>query len=428
MNVSKLIQSIFHLSLSRTARNTYIVSVGNAVSMILGFLFIVTLVRSLTLSDFGYFSALYALLLLISDVADMGMGTSLSRFLPPLSGKIKRSHSFLKTAFYAQIVIAFLVSMSIALLAYVIGIILFKSQSFYFLIQVTAFGIFCAILSNFILYTLSARQKFIHAALYNSMGGAIRLIILIPYLILGKVSLSSSILIQSVSLFFLLVLGILFIRLDFLFVSRTKGDLGKLLQFASFLGIARSITAVAGKLDVLMLVSLSSATQAGIFATASRVTSIYPLFAGSFSTVIAPKLAKITRKNELHTLMTKVIFGTAGLIGTIFMLILIAQPFMQILFGDKGTASVPVFQLLLVSMIFFVASIPAVSLTIYYLHKPQILTINSIIQVLIVFFGNIYFIPIYGRFGPAISLILAYGITLVLTSYLSFHYLKKKYE
>ncbi|TAL82005.1 MAG: hypothetical protein EPN88_00100 [Bacteroidetes bacterium] len=177
-----------------------------------------------------------------------------------------------------------------------------------------------------------------------------------------------------------------------------------------------------------MLVILSDPTQAGIYSGAVRFTAAYPLFAGSFSTVLAPRIASITQLAELRHFLIKVILATGGLIGTIIVFIMIANPLMYVILGPKAEPIIPVLQILLVSMIFFVGSIPAVTLAVYYLKKPDILTLNSIIQVVIVIIGNYFFIPHFGRFGPAYSLILAYGTTFILTSIMSYWYLTRRYD
>jgi O-antigen/teichoic acid export membrane protein len=247
---------------------------------------------------------------------------------------------------------------------------------------------------------------------------------------LSSITLAHAVLAQSISYIPLIVIGFYFVKLRFLFVKRIVGDLKSLVSFSSYLGIARSLTAVASRLDVLMLFALLSASmapsEAGIYAGAVRFIAPYPLFAGSFSTVIAPRIATFSHHHELKKFLKKVILVTLSLIASVFVFIVLARPFLYLFLGIKSEPSVPVLQLLLVSQIFFVASIPAVSLAIYYLKKPYILTVNSVIQILIVIVGNLIFIPKFGRFGPAISLIFAYGITLILTSFMSFYYLKKE--
>ena len=233
---------------------------------------------------------------------------------------------------------------------------------------------------------------------------------------------------QLVGFIIYLIVALIILRLDFLKVKTSITDLKKILSFTYLLGIARGLTSLASRLDVLMIIALRNPTEAGIYALASRVISIYPLLAGSFSTVIAPKFSSILQIHELKVFIKKVSLATFGIICTILILIIFASKFMTALFAEKGIPTVQVFQLLLFSMIFFVGSIPSVSIAVYHLRKPQILTVNSILQLIIVIFGNLLFIPKFGYFGAAYSLILAYSITLALTTLMTFYYLKKKHE
>lgn len=428
MNVTK--QTIGHLTsliFSSTAKNTYYIFLGNLSSMVFAFIFTVLLARILSFSDLGYFSALLSLLLLTSDVADIGIGSSLSRFLPPMSHDKEQSLIFYKSAFILQLTVATVVSGLIFIFSLYINSLLFHSYNLTLLVQVISIGVFCSIMSNFFLYTLMARQKFIRASFYTAIGGLLRVLILLLLIMLSTYNLHRIVLAQVMSLTILAGFGIYMVGTSFFSKKIRIKDLIRLISFAVYLGIARGLTAIAGKLDVLMLISLTNSTEAGIYSIASRVISLYPVLTGSFSTVIAPKIASVEYISEIKNFLFKVILATLGLICTIFVLIITAYPFMSILFGmDKGVPAVSVFQLLLVSMIFFVGSLPAVSLAIYYLKKPFILTVNSVIQLMLVVGGNLIFIPKFGRFGAAYSLILAYSITLLTTTVLTFIYIKKK--
>lgn len=422
-----IFQTLTNLLLSKTARNTYIVFFGNGLSAFFAFIFTVIYTNKLSWNDIGYFSALLSLFLLVSDLSDIGIGSSLSAFLPPMEKTKDKLAQFLKTALLLQFFIAIIITATLYLISYKLSDLLFHTREYNFLIKITIIGIFFMILANFFQYSLSARQKFYQVGFLSAFGGIIRLILMIMIVVLSAVNLSNTVYVQTLSTIILMIVALFLLKLDFLKKKFDWTDFKKLLKFTYLLGIARGLTAMASRIDVLMLISLRNPTEAGIYATASRVIAIYPLLAGSFSTVIAPKLSASSDRKILAEFLFKITLATLGLIGTILFMIIIARPFMVILFPEKGTAAVSVFQLLLISMIFFVASIPAVSLAIYYLRKPQILTINSVLQLIIVVIGNLIFIPRYGRFGATYSLILAYGITLLLTSYLSYHFYRKKH-
>lgn len=416
---------LFKLIFSRTARRTYLVFIGNGVAMLFAFLFTITSIRLLTLSDFGYFSAVFTFLVLISDLADIGIGSSLSRFLPHLEGHRQKLLSFLKTAFFLQLGVAVSLTIGIFSAASFLSELFFHTTEFAPLFKITALGIGASILANFFQYTLSALQKFLQTSLVAGIGGILRLLFLLVLVPFSLVNLTSVVWTQVIAYISLAIIALFFVGTHFLHEKRNKEDVKNLLHFAFYLGVARSLTAVSSRLDVLMLVAFTNSVETGIYATAARVVSLYPLLAGSFTTVVAPKFATLSKGNELKTFMIKVIGATLGLISSILVLILIAHPFMTILFGEKTAPAVPVFQLLLVAMIFFVAGTPAVVLALYYLKKPHILTINGILQLIIVIAGNFIFIPIFGKFGPAYSLILAYGITFFLTTFMSVGYLRK---
>lgn len=411
---------------SKTARRTYTVFMGNGISMVFAFLFTISIIRLLSISDFGYFSAIFTFLILVIDLSDIGIGNSLSRFLPPLENDKNKLYGFLNTAFLLQIIIAITLSLAVYFFSSFLSDIFFHTIKFAYLFKIASLGIFATILANFFQYALSAMQKFLHSSIIAGTGGILRFLFLLVLLPLSLVTLTNVVWTQVISFLILAFIGLFLIDVRFLRFKKTINDLKKLVSFTFYLGTARSITAIVSRLDVLMLVAFTNSIETGIYSTASRVIAIYPLFAGSFTTVIAPKFASVSNHQTLKQFMKKVIAGTLGLIVSILVLISIAYPFMTILFGEKTKPAVPVFQLLLFSMIFFVASVPAVSLAIYYLKKPHILTVNSILQLIIVVVGNLIFIPRFGKLGPAFSFILAYGVTFFLTTFLSFHYYKKE--
>lgn len=419
--INKLISLIF----SRTAKNTFFIFSGNALSLIFAFIFTVVLVRILSFENIGYFSAVFSFLLLISDISDIGIGTSLSRFLPSLkSEKIKQS-SFLKTAFILQGLIGIAVSSVVFIFSGFLSKAILHAPEFTKLFQIASFGILGAILANFFLQALSAKERFLTASFTSVLIGFSRVITIVILGILHSINLEGVVWAQSLGYIIVGIMGVFLIDPEFLFQKKVEGDMKKLISFSKFVGIARSLTALASRLDVLMILAITkSAYATGVYATASRLTVMYPLFSGSFSTVIAPRLSSNLSKKEVNKFIRKVILVTGGIIFTIILLLIIAFPFMTVLFPQKGAMSVGVFRILLISMIFFVGSIPSVSISIYYLKKPQILTINSIIQVVIVFFSNLILIPKYGNYGAAYSLIMAYGITFFLTSYLALYYFK----
>ena len=86
--------------------------------------------------------------------------------------------------------------------------------------------------------------------------------------------------------------------------------------------------------------------------------------------------------------------------------ILVAKPFVLILFGDKYYDSIKIFQYLLFSMIPFVIATPAVTAIVHSIRKPIYIGIFSFIQIVMVFVFNAYFINLFGGVGPAVAFLI----------------------
>jgi O-antigen/teichoic acid export membrane protein len=419
---------IFKILLSSTARNTYLVFFGNMTSAVFAFVFTVVLYRVISISDFGYYSALFSLFILVADIGDVGIGASLSRFLPPLKSKKYQFNRFIKTSFIYQIVVLGVFCILIYIFSDKVAEVFFHTLNLAPLVRAITIGIFGLGVTNYFGYILSAEERFVGASVISALSSILRLGFLILVIVLHVINLTTVIWTQIGSMLLTSIVAFCFIGGAFIRVRFSRKDLKELVHFSKYLGIARSLTALSSRLDALMLIAYTNSTQTGIYSTASRVISIYPLLAGSFTSVIAPKISGMSNPKEFKLYLRKVILATIALIATILILIVLAYPFITILFGEKARDSVEVFRVLLVSQIFFTASIPAVAVAIYYVRKPHILTLNSILQLIIVVVGNMIFIPRYGRIGPALSLIVAFAASLICTTYMSFMYLKKHHE
>ena len=197
---------------SATARNTYAVFMGNFLSAFFAFVFTVLLVRNLSVADFGYFSAFISLMILVSDLSDIGIGSSLSSFLPLMESKPDRLQSFLKTSFILQLSISVFVLFTLMISAPWISQILFHSQLFVLHVRLIGLAIAATIMSNFALYTLIARQKFMHNALLTAVGGVVRLLLLLILISVFSVTLLKTVKLQLFSQLLLVSFAYLLVK------------------------------------------------------------------------------------------------------------------------------------------------------------------------------------------------------------------------
>src|SRR3989344_4908287 len=81
MTMKHLVNSLKGLAISKTARSTYVLFMGNTLDSFMAFLFTVLVFRTLTTADFGVFSALNNFVIIAYSLLDIGIGGSLINFI-----------------------------------------------------------------------------------------------------------------------------------------------------------------------------------------------------------------------------------------------------------------------------------------------------------------------------------------------------------
>jgi len=152
---------------------------------------------------------------------------------------------------------------------------------------------------------------------------------------------------------------------------------------------------------------MAGALATGLYSIPSRLANFIVVLSGSYSSVLATRLASFGDREKEKTYILKSTLALIPITGGIILWILLAKPFIIFLFGEKYLNSVPIFQALAASQIPFLFTVPAVSAIIYSMKKTIYIGTLSFFQLAAIFALNYYFIPKYGPFGPTIT----FGIT-----------------
>jgi O-antigen/teichoic acid export membrane protein len=203
------------------------------------------------------------------------------------------------------------------------------------------------------------------------------------------------------------ILVLIYLKADFLRAKPEKDEYKNLLKFSGWIGINRIISSVSGRLDVTMLAALAGAFATGLYSIPSRLASFIVVLTASFSSVLAPRLASFGDKEIEKKYIFKSLLALFPITVGIIFWIIIAKPFILILFGDKYLESVPVFQALAAAQIPFLFTVPSVTAIIYSMKKTVYIGAFSFFQIAAIFVLNFILIPRYGPIGPTIT----FGIT-----------------
>lgn len=405
--IKKLLHIGFSLGRSRTARSLYWVFSGNIMLIVLTFFTTILVANGLTKAENGIFLALLTLANLLSDLGEAGLGSSLSNFIPglmlePTPANANEAKKILATAFKLELVIATVLGGGVLLLSPFLAKWLFANTAPIH-VAVTGVVTFILVLFGFSSFALSAFKKFQEVALMNMFYSLLRLGLLVGALLLFKLSIFVVLLMYLLAFTLGWGYSLVFLKTDFLFTKGSKAHVKKLVGFSSFLALQKIFISVSSRLDLLMLVPLANAVEAGVYGIASRFSLVYPVAIASLGQVFAPKFAEFARGRDAVAFFKKTGIVILLLLISEVLFFIFAQPMMRLLV-PKYVDAIPVFQVLLLALTGFIMATPFTSFLIYTLKKPQITTIASAIQLIVIFVCNWVFIPQYGRYGPAIGI------------------------
>lgn len=416
------------LLFSITAKNFYWITSSSALVALSTFLFTILIARNFDPAVLGFFTTLSSLILIFSDLGELGSADGLIRFLPSLIKKNedKTLKSVLKTVLFFQLIVGSIIGLIFIISAGSLGQLLFhsKDKQIISLIKLSSFGSLGFLLFYFVNSITVSYEQFKRTFLLQTLYGFTKFVLLGIFLLtLSSVNINLIILAFLASPIVPILVSTRFIDFNFI-KERSFYPLKKILSFSLFLAANKIFVALFSRFDYLMLSALSSTYQTGLYAVASRVAFIYPLIGSSLGTVIGPKYARMNL-NESKNFTKKVFLLVLFLIISVFIVILLS-PLVIKIFGDKYLSSLPVLQLLLLSNIPFLLTIPTNSFLTYTVKKPVIIAISSLIQLITIFVANLILIPKLGMFAPPISVGLAAFIAFIISFSASIYFLNKK--
>ena len=412
----KYFDQAFGLAKSQTAKDAYILFSGNVFNAFLGFLFTIVIARALTVSDFGIFSAASNLIIILASLSDLGLSSGLVNFVSHYLGRGERERAdeYAKASLLVKVAISAVLSLLVAIFAFYISknLLATGDKQIAYWVSLISFLMFAW---SFLPNILQARKQFLKSVLVDTFQGLPKVVIPFVFLSIGILNVRTILAALAVSVVIAGIAGFIFTGVKFLSSKPKKETYLGLAKFSSWLGVNRIISSISGKLDVQMLAAMAGAVATGLYSIPSRLTSFLLVLASSFSAVLAPRMAGFADKSKEKTYIIKATLVTLGIVFLTLVWIIVARPFILILFGQKYLPSVPVFQALAASMIPFILTVPSVTAIIYGMKKTVFIGLFSFFQLAAIFSLNYIFIPRYGPFGPTLTFAITNTILAIYT-------------
>jgi O-antigen/teichoic acid export membrane protein len=404
------------LAFSSTAKDTYILFVGNVLSAFLGFIFTLLVARALTVSDFGIFSAANNLILILVAVTDLGVSAGVVNFISKARRDKNRvlEEKYIKAGFLTRLVSILAISLLIIVFSQFVSTKFLATPDYMVAVWtgLISIGFFAWGLFPFV---LQAQKRFFQSAVVDVSLGSLRAIVVFILYILGMLSLNWTFAAFALSAIFGGFMGLKIVGFSFLKSKPEIRIYKNLLKFSGWLGVNKIISAISGRLDVAMLAAMVGATATGFYSIPSRLAMFVVVLSSSYTSVLSPRFASFKDKQKEKLYIKKSSIALAPIIAGIVIWIAFAEPFILILFGEKYLPAVPIFRALTASMIPFILTVPSVTAIIYAMEKPVYIGVYSFVHLALTFLLNLYFIPGYEALGPTITFGIVHTILAIYT-------------
>lgn len=403
------------LSVSSTRKDLLITLFGSGLAALLGSAFFVIVSRLLGPTNFGIFSALVMLIVLISDIADLGVSAGLPNFVSRAEklGDLQSAGRFLNLSLVLKILVATSVVALGFIFSHWLSATLFKRDIEPGLLPWALTGGILMAVYSFSLSALQARRKFATAAFLNVSGNSARLLFLLLIGLGFSLSISSGIAFYLAGLAVTAIGGLVLLPVGLLRNLPTKTDLHSFFSFNKWLALGVLLYAIFTRLDSILLVSLKNPYEAGVYAAASRVTFVFPFIISGLAAVWSSRFSAFSRDEEA-LLYFKKSFVTSGFISLVSLLAIPLAPFIvRLVFGTDYLGSITPLIILVLGWVAFLLAVPAVQFITYYLSRPDLYAFSTLTQFIAIVSLDFSLIPQLGAVGAAVAFLVGNVLNLV---------------
>lgn len=393
---------------SSTIKDMIISLFGTGLTAVLGFLFFILVSRELGPHEFGIFSALIAVIIIISDVTDMGVSAGLAKFVGKyeVNGQNETVGRFLMLSLLTKLFLALFVVFVGFIFTDPITKLLFKSNESPHLLGLSLLGGVVMSFYSFTSFTLQAQKKYLTNSFLNISGNMLRLFL--PLILLSTYGLSSFSAICFYIIGFLIpsIVGLFFIPIKLLLFIPTKKEFYEFLHFNKYLAVAGIMFTLLTRIDNLLILNLSNPFEAGLYGSAQRVTFVFPLIAAALASVWSPRFSSFKDNGESWIYFRKTLLLVCVLSLGALILVPFSSNIINIFFGSAYmNASLPL-SILIVAWALFLITVPAIQYITYCIGKSKLYALIILMQFITVISLDLLLIPSLGAFGAAIAFLI----------------------
>lgn len=411
-------------------RDVIINTIGNYLNVFFVAFFALILVRIMTPSQYGVLSVLLGIAYVLANILDFGTTATIYSYLPPLieeHSKQKKLYQFIKTTFFYQSTLSFIV-IGILLLSFpYLDKVFFKTGAPKLVLYLTSISVLFFIWQNFILNILFSAKKFFKANLYLNIANVLKTLLIFFLILDGVISVGTVIFVFGIvgpAIFFFLLflekrdLVFVLLRSD---VKREEFRFGYTLTYF----FATQFFNLGLRMDLFLLSFFGLRNEVGYYGLAQKIMLTIVTTAISITQVLSPNFATIKLKEEVRVFLKTAFFYLLIPLGLYILLFLTPNWAFNIFFTDKFSYTAPVAKSLIIPyMLFTIGNLPVLFI-LYTFKKPVYILISNIIFFFSMTIGSYLLIPTLGVFAPSYVITFSILVPILIQTAASIHEYKK---
>jgi len=419
-------QKITTLALGQTARNVYLVTIGNGLNSALGFVAIALVSRTLGPEQFGLFSLAFGVYMSASKLTDLGLNFGMSRYVAQNSSG--EWSPYVRFSLKLKLILTLAVSVLGFVASPYLATNLFHNPDLLLLLRLSFISLLGVVSYDFYTALTQALGKFLSSIWVQTAASIFKVGVLLVIIFLGTSETLPSYLVYLLSPLIGAVVGFLMVPKNYLVEKNVTAEHKKrVIDFSYWVGIGVLISAFAGNLDIFMVGGKLPTSEVGIYSAASRLSSIISIFASSLGIVLGVRASSLTDRSHLFTYLKKTVLLSILLLLLTAFIWPFSSAIISITVGEAYVGSLPIFKILLLNAAILVI-LSALNSNFYSFNKPQYFALSALVNFGVFLTLNILLIPRLGALGAAYGNLLSTVATFITAIIYLFFVVKKNYS
>lgn len=411
---------------SQGLKSAALVTGGNISATVIAAIAMILFSRLLGPEQFGVFSVLFSLLLILSKVGDAGINIAVQREVARRTGDDMHDIRMIQTGSALKgILSAGIAVIGLASGAWVGRSLLHIGPDSRFVPLVFLLTV-SVILYEYVNTVLQAKQFFGLSVVSNYIQSLGKLAVAIAMYSAGV---SLPIVILAYLLLPALGAAVGFVKIPPAhFIPKLhKGYVRKIIAVAKWTSIAILSATLADNVDVILVQNYLTSYDTGLWSAAVRIATLASLIGWSIGTVVNVRVASYGDKKNLHSYLRKALILALGTLIGVSGLVLFSGPLISITVGSAFLGAVPALNLLFISTAILTAATPYVALF-YLFDKPAFFAWSGIISTVVLLAMDVVLIPQYGLMGAGYARIVTRLAGLLFTLWYARRAYRERYE